>query len=141
MWAPILGRYMPSFLTQCEYAVDWSKKFVQEALETNMLVADLDKNQKAAHIVSSLSSAAVNKAHNKHLHIDQLKGLGVIVECLESDPNLQDAVLTVHHCFMHTLTNTTAIKIVENHDGKAAVRHMAQPRPPQSISIGLGSPS
>jgi hypothetical protein len=53
--------------------------------------------------------------------------------------------LFVYHCFMHTMTSTTAIKIVENHEarheGRAAVRHMAQPRPPQTVSIGLGSPA
>src|SRR5450759_1480844 len=36
VWAPILGRDMPSFLTQFDYVVEWSKKFVQEAPETNM---------------------------------------------------------------------------------------------------------
>lgn len=30
VWAPILNRYTPSFLTQCEYAIDWSKKFVKD---------------------------------------------------------------------------------------------------------------
>ena len=50
-------------------------------------------------------------------------------------------VLTVHHCFMHTMTSTTAIKVVENHEGRAAVRHVAQQTQPQTISIGLGSPA
>lgn len=141
VWAPILGRYMPSFITQCEYAVDWSKKFVQEVLENNMLADDQDKSAKAASIVTALSSAELNKAHNKHIHIDRLRNLGVAVERLEDDPRLQDAVLTVHHCFTHTMASTTAIKVVENHDGKAAVRHMAQPTAPQMVSIGFGGPS
>lgn len=141
VWAPILGRYMPSFLTQCEYAVQWSKKFVQEVLETNMLADDQNKVAKASTIVSALSSAEVNKAHNKHIHIDKLKELGVSVERLEDDPNFQDALLTVHHCFIHTMASTTAIKIVENNDGRAAVRHIAQPSGPQSISFGFGSPA
>lgn len=141
VWAPILGRYMPSFLTQCEYAVDWSKKFVQEALETNMLADDPNKAEQANEIVSALSSAALNKAHNKHIHIDSLRNLGVTVERLEDDPKLQDAVLSVHHCFAHTMASTTAIKVVENHEGKAAVRHMAQPTGPQQISIGFGGPT
>ncbi|UNC16323.1 S49 family peptidase (plasmid) [Acidiphilium multivorum] len=141
VWAPILSRYMPSFLTQCEYAVEWSKKFVQEALETNML-ADLDdKSTKAAVIVSALSSAEVNKAHNKHIHIDRLRDLGVSVERLEDDPSFQEALLTVHHCFIHTMASTTALKIVENNVGRAAVRHLAQPSVPKSISFGFGGPS
>ena len=140
VWAPILSRYMPSFLTQCEYAVEWSKKFVQEVLETNMLADDAKRGEKAANIVAALSSAELNKAHNKHIHIDKLRDLGVIVERLEDDSGFQDAVLTVHHCFTHTMASTTAIKVVENDQSRAAVRHMAQPTGPQSISIGFGSP-
>ena len=141
VWAPILGRYMPSFLTQCEYAVDWSKRFVQESLESNMLAHDPERSQKAAHIVAALSSAALNKAHNKHIHIDRLRELGVTVERLEDNHDFQESLLTVHHCFIHTMASTTAIKIVENNEGRAAVRHLAQPTVPQSISFGFGSPS
>lgn len=141
VWAPILSRYMPSFLTQCEYAVEWSKKFVQEMLQTNMFADDDDAVEKAAGVVTALSSAELNKAHNKHIHADKLQSLKVNVERLENSPELQDAVLTVHHCFVHTLASTTTIKIVENDEGRAAVRHMAHQTPGQSISIGFGSPS
>lgn len=33
---------------------------------------------------------------------------------LESDHNLQDAVLAVHHACMNTLQHTAAVKIIEN---------------------------
>jgi hypothetical protein len=141
VWAPILSRYSPSFLTQCEYAVDWSQTFVNSALVANMFADDPDAIGRASAVVKDLSSAELNKAHNKHLGIDRVRAVGVIVEQLEDDQKLQDAVLTVHHCFMHTMTSTTAIKVVENHEGKAAVRHVAQQMPPQTISIGLGGPT
>lgn len=141
VWAPILSRYSPSFLTQCEYAVDWSQTFVRDALLANMFADGLDGRDRASSVVAALSSAELNKAHNKHLGIDRVREIGVSVEQLEDDQALQDAVLTVHHCFMHTMTNTTAIKVVENHEGKAAVRHVAQPMQPQTISIGLGGPT
>ena len=137
VWAPILSRYMPSFLTQCEYAVEWSKSFVRSSLESNMLKDRDDRAHVAASIVSALSSAALNKAHNKHIHYKALRELGVIVERLEENPLLQDSVLTVHHCFTHTMSSTTAIKVVENHLGRAAVRHMAQPMPQQVLTLGF----
>lgn len=141
VWAPILSRYSPSFLTQCEYAVDWSQTFVNSALVANMFADDPEAISRATGVVKDLSSADLNKAHNKHLGIDKVRSLGVVVEQLEDDQALQDAVLTVHHCFMHTMTTTTAIKIVENGEGRAAVRHIAQQMQPQTISIGLGSPT
>lgn len=141
VWAPILGRYAPSFLTQCEYAVDWSQAFVETALKANMFADFEDATERAVQVVKELSNPEINKAHNKHLGVDRIVELGVTVEKLEDNPDLQDAVLSVHHCFMHTMTNTSAIKVVESHEGKASVRHVAQQMQPQTISIGLGSPS
>jgi hypothetical protein len=141
VWAPILSRYTPSFLSQCEYAVDWSAQFVKDSLKQNMLADDINKATVAQAIVDALSNAAVNKGHNKHIHSGQLRRLGVKVELLEDNQALQDAVLTVHHCYIHTLASTTTIKIVENDVGRAVVRHMAQPTGPQQISIGFGSPA
>ena len=44
------------------------------------------------------------------------------VKRLEDDKELRDLVLTVHHCYMHTLANTPAYKIVENHLGRRMVK-------------------
>lgn len=129
VWAPILSRYTPSFLTQCEHACTWSRTFVKEALTKNMF-CDLgdDAADKAAEaVVDALATAARNKAHDRHIGAEEIAGLGVKVAILEDDPALQDALLTVHHCFMHTLASTTSLKIVENQDGKANVRHVQMP--------------
>ena len=48
--------------------------------------------------------------------------MGLRVVPIEPDATLQDLVLTVHHCFMHALTNTAAFKIIENHAGSAFVK-------------------
>lgn len=133
VWGPILNRYTPSFLTQCEYAVEWSKRFVRDSLVSNMFSAYEDAEARAEEVVASLSSAAVNKAHNKHIHIDKISELGIFVEVLEDNQELQDAVLSVHHAFAHTMSSSTALKIVESHVGKAAVRHLQQPLPNPDI--------
>ncbi len=109
-----------------------------------MFADEIDAAARADTVVGYLSSAELNKAHNKHLGIDKVREIGVVLEQLEEHAAFQDAVLTVHHCFMHTMTNTTAIKVVENHEGRAAVRHVAQQAgqpQPQIISIGLGGPT
>ena len=35
--------------------------------------------------------------------------------------DFQDCVLTVHHAYMHTFSNSNAIKIIENHNGSAMI--------------------
>ena len=63
------------------------------------------------------------------VHIDECKKLGIkVVELEEMDNNsiggcndLQDCVLTIHHAYMHTFSNSMAVKIVENHLGNAMI--------------------
>jgi hypothetical protein len=60
-------------------------------------------------------------SHARHYSADKVESLGVNVGRLEQDPELQDAVLTVHHLAMLTLGSTPAIKIIENHQGTAQI--------------------
>jgi len=43
---------------------------------------------------------------------------------LEADSKLQDLTLTTHHAFMHTFSNSGALKIIENHHGVAYIEHL-----------------
>ena len=131
VWSPILSRYTPSFLTQCEHACAWSRTFVIESLKKNMFHERQNADSVAQNVVDKLATAAVNKAHDRHISVDDVESLGITVTRMEADPSLQDAILTVHHCFMHTMANTTSLKIIENQDGRANVRHQAmQPMQP-----------
>ena len=55
------------------------------------------------------------------------------VERIETDPDFQDLILTVHHCYMHSLMNTPSFKMIENHLGVAFVKQAPtiqfQPQP------------
>nr|VFK51879.1 MAG: Serine dehydrogenase proteinase [Candidatus Kentron sp. TUN] len=126
VWRPILSQYRPTFIGQCEDAIKWTEEFVTNELKNNMLSIDSDKERKAKEIAKMLMDKKNNKSHGRHLHLDKLKKAGLIVEQLEDDDNLQDLVLTVHHCYMHTLMNTTAIKIIENHNGVALAKTTIQ---------------
>ncbi len=122
VWQPILQQYRPTFLGQCQQAIDWTKKFVSNQLKTVMFSADPEAEQKAARIVEFLSDDDIHKAHERHIPMDQCIAIGLKIKPLESDPALQDTVLTVHHCYMWALMNSTAFKIVENHAGQAFVK-------------------
>jgi hypothetical protein len=53
--------------------------------------------------------------------------MGLTIEKLEDRGNetLQDLVLTVHHCYMLSLMNTGAYKMIENQMGTAFVKQIA----------------
>jgi len=126
LWGPIISQYRPTFLSQCENGIKWSNKFVQEQLEKVMFAGDKDAKSKAKKITKKLSSYRENKSHNRHIHLEESVKIGLKIIRIENDPKLQDLVLTVHHCFMHSLMNTQAYKMIENHNGVALVKQQAQ---------------
>ncbi|NTF88537.1 S49 family peptidase [Agrobacterium rhizogenes] len=136
-WNPILSQITPSFIERCELAVQDSNRFIEETLRKNML-SGLQKNDQDAALKQILAVFANNegKAHNTHIQAQQCLDVGLKIEALEDDPVLQDLVLTIHHCYMHTLMNTAAFKMVENHLGKALVRQQAM-----QILQGMPAPS
>lgn len=130
VWQPILNRYAPSFLQQCEWAIQRSEEFLREALKDGMLKGLPDKKKEAAvdKITTRLTDLNHNKAHERHIHYRECIDIGLTIQLLEdpADKMLQDRVLTVHHCFMHTLANTGAIKIIEDHRGRSIVKVQQQ---------------
>ena len=130
LWNPILSRLPPSFLQQCHWAIQRSGDFLRKSLDDGMLrdLPEPDKANTVNQIVGRLTDLTYNKGHNRHIHYQECIDLGLNIEMLENseDRNLQDLVLTVHHCFMHTLANTASFKIIEDHRGRATIKHQIE---------------
>lgn len=124
VWRPIIGQYPPTLLSQCENAIKWSNAFVEKQLRTVMFEGDSAAASKAKSIVKKLSDFKGNKTHSRHIHFDECEAMQLKVSLIEDDQPLQDLVLTVHHCYMHSLMNTNSFKIIENHKGAAFVKQV-----------------
>lgn len=129
VWGPIISKYHPTFIGDCKKAMVWSDEIVKKWLTENMFSKYPDKDQRAAQVVSILSSHNATYSHQRHIHYDELKQLGVHVTPLEGlddkqiddCKDLQDCVLTIHHSYMHTFGSSPAIKIIENHLGNTMI--------------------
>lgn len=128
LWQVIVGKYHPTFLGECQNAIDWSKDIVKAWLETGMFLGQADAKKHSKTIVDALSDHKLTKTHSRHISAEDCKNLGLKVIDIELDQPLQDIILTVHHCYMHTFANSPAIKIVENQNGVALV-NFARPTP------------
>jgi ATP-dependent protease ClpP protease subunit len=128
IWQFIIQKYNPTFLGQCEQAIDWTKAFVTDQLRTVMFAGDADASAKATKIVEALSDTDQHKAHERHIPMAKCIEIGLNVRKLEDDDRLQDLALTVHHCYMHTLMNFPPYKIIENHLGVAFMKQQAPTR-------------
>ncbi|NMC50279.1 MAG: S49 family peptidase [Desulfovibrio sp.] len=122
IWQAIIGKYHPTFIAQCENACRWAEDLVKAWLETNMFSGDPNPKQTASEVTDKLIDYGHKVNHGKHLSIDEVREkVGLVVEQIENCQHMQDLILTVHHTYMHTLSNSNAVKIIENHNGAAIV--------------------
>lgn len=126
IWNPILSRLTPSFVQQCKWAIERGKDFTRKALVGGMFkeLSEPEQSERVGRVVERLSDLVQNKAHNRHFHYQECRDMGLNIKMIEEDfdGEFQDLVLTIHHCFMHTLSSTGAFKIIENHLGRAMVK-------------------
>lgn len=129
VWCSIIGKYHPTFIGDCKKAIDWSEKIVKQWLIDNMFQQYSDRKKRANKVLRILSSHNKTFSHSRHIHMDELKSLGLDIVELEGLDNrsiddckdLQDCVLTLHHSYMQTISSSDAIKIIENHNGEAMI--------------------
>ena len=121
LWQPIIAKYSPTMIGECEKAIEWSNEMVEEWLRTGMLSDDPQATDKIEKIKYELGDHALTKSHARHLSAKRCQEMGLRITNLEEDNGLQEAVLSVHHACIHTLSSTNAIKLMENHRGIAMV--------------------
>jgi hypothetical protein len=124
LWQPILAKYSPTLIGECEKAIIWSKEMTKEWLMTGMFLGEADAEEKSDRIIAELSDHILTKSHARHISMKRAIELGIKVSSLEDSQKLQEAVLSVHHACIHTLTNTPAIKIIENQNGVAFIQQV-----------------
>ena len=137
VWQPILNKYPIAFIDRCEKLLEMVEEMVSNWLATGMFEKDnheipiIEDNHeymmlKSNHIAKVLINAERFKSHDRHLDPEYCKQMGLKIRLLEDNSSLQDAVLSVHHACIHTLSGTLAKKIIENHTGKAFIQFAPQ---------------
>lgn len=125
-WQQIIAKYNPTLLGECQKAIDWSRQMVIDWLKTGMLDGNKDSDNIAEKIATELGDHALTKSHARHISISRCKDIGLTIEALEDSQELQEAVLAVHHSYIHTLSQTPTLKIIENQNGRAFIRSLSQ---------------
>lgn len=115
-WAIQLRKYPAAFVKTCLDAIELSGELVDTWLSTCMF--NEEEHEKVEKIVKKLNEHDESKNHGRHFDIVFCKEIGLKIKELESDPELQDKVLSVHHVFMTMLNNTTAGKVIASQNDK-----------------------
>lgn len=139
IWQPIIAKYHPTLIGECEKAIEWSNEMVRDWLSRGMFASDSDAQSKIDTIIAELGDHALTKSHARHLSLKRCREIGLKVVALEDDQELQDCVLTLHHACIHTLASTSAVKIIENQNGVAYIQMAptAVIQPVQEMPSGL----
>ncbi len=124
VWQPIIAKYNPTFIGECQKAIDWSNQMVKEWLVTGMFEGDSSADVRANRVIQELGDHALTLSHGRHISIHRARDIDLKVVALEDDDDLQEAVLTLHHACLHTLAGTPTIKLIENHNGQAFVQQV-----------------
>ncbi len=140
--APILPQYGPDVLVTCENTSKLTRSLVWQWLRTYMLahLPPRKRGQVVRRCATFLTSHKKHATHGRHLDRELLKKQGMVIDDLETDPILQDLVLSVYHattlCF--SMLGHVA-KLIENHQGKAFIKASA-PVVPAGMPFGIPFP-
>lgn len=123
LWQLIISKYHPTFIGQCYKAIDLSAELIKQWLsDGDMFKDEVNKEQKVDSILNFLNNNEYTKIHSRHIDNEKAKSISLKIKDLEDDAELQDAVLSIHHCYMHTFANSPAVKIIESSTGATIVR-------------------
>lgn len=87
----------------------WLRRFMFEGESGSAL------DNKVRRILRKLNSN--NKDHGRHFSYELCKQIGMNVELLENDPQLEELVLGIHHAYNITMVNYPVSKLIENQEG------------------------
>ncbi len=133
LWQSILTKLNPTFLTLCEQADELSEELTEKILSDK----EIDKVVKA-NIKKVFAKNEDSKTHSRHIDRDKCREAGLDVINMDQDDELQDIVLTIHHCCMILAENTTACKIVENNIGGCYIVHSRAQMPvPMPVALPI----
>lgn len=126
LWQAILSKLNPTFLTLCNQADELAEELTEKIISDK----DIDAGTKE-RIKNTFAKNKDSKTHSRHFDRDKCKEAGLDVIDLEIDNELQDIVLSIHHCCMILAEKTPVIKIVENNIGGCYVRNANMQLPAQ----------
>lgn len=117
-WLPILRSYAPGLLAACDHAAERAKKIVTDALQNHMFAGRDDAQKKAEEAAAWFGNAEEFLSHGRPVRREAAREHGIVINDLEDDDELQDAVLSVHHAALLTMGNLPVLKLIENHSGR-----------------------
>jgi ClpP class serine protease len=111
VWASILQSLGPSLLQEAQNALDYSETMVARWLAKGMFKNANDPDAEGKRVAHHFNDASTHKSHGRRIDRDEAKLQGVVIEDLEAEQTLQDAILTVYHLMTIMFSNGQTTKV------------------------------
>ena len=122
IWKEIIQQYRPTFLGECDNVVKMSHDLVEGWMLDCMFKNSKRKHEIVTQILDELASHDASKVHDRHYDYIKCKKLGLKVTALEDDQDLQEAVLSLYHCYLLSIYRIpNALKFIENQNGQTFI--------------------
>ena len=116
LWREIIAKYPVTFLTSCQDAIRWSEHLAEKWLKQVNPKIDISK------VKDKFINHNQSFSHSRRFSKDDCKDVGLNIIDLEDTQDLQEAVLSLHHCFMIFMDTIPILKIVMNHEGRPYIQ-------------------
>ena len=135
LWAPILQNMGPSLVLEADKALSYSKGLVANWLNDRMLKdikEETERRAKANNIAAYFNAEQTLEHDQIHVHgqrigAEKLEELGLKLELLEHEQNLQNDVLTAYHLMTLIFEMGPYTKFIASNRGKMWVKQVLAP--------------
>ena len=131
LWAPILQNMGPSLVLEADKALSYSKELVANWLNGRMLKdmgEETERREKADNIAAYFNAEHGQiHVHGQRIGAEKLEELGLKLELLERDQNLQNDVLTAYHVMTLIFEMGPSIKFIASNRGKMWIKQVLTP--------------
>ena len=121
LWAPILQNMPPALVSVAEKALTYSQELVENWLckRTLIGISEEEKRDKAVGIAEYFNAEEKTQIHDhgQRIGVEKLVNLGINVELLEENQDLQDNVLTAYHLMTLVFEHSNSIKFIIDNKG------------------------
>ena len=141
LWAPILQNMGPSLVLEADKALSYSKELIVAWLSARMLndiEDDKQRRDKADTIAAYFNAEPVSEHGRVHVHgqrigADKLAELGVKLDLLEDDQELQNDVMTAYHLMTLVFESSASTKFIGRDGEKMWAKSQRQVQIPVSM--------
>lgn len=115
LWQAIISKYPATFILECQNAINWSNDLIDKWLPKVSPSIEISK------VKDKFLNHKNSCSHSRHLSKEDCRSVGLNITDLEEFPDLNDAVMSLHNCYMIMIDKFKYAKILENQKGEICI--------------------